>query len=268
MEAALLSGFLNTILTKLLCLAEEKYKVYNGVKDDLVFLDKELRMISSFIDEKLSSDRDDLSHVEKTWIEELRKLSHGIEDCIDNLMYLAIRRRQAPLWLQIGRYPSTQQSFQKLAEKLKRLKEMPAEEHERGGRYRAAPSSTKLAGCLSSSWSDLHSLEAVEKDPVGIDNARDELLAQLEVKAQDQQMRLKVVAIVGLPGSGKTLLARAVYHSQSSKEGFDLRVWVRAAERDPREVLMEILRQLGAPLPALAADHLDVYLRGRLMHKR
>jgi hypothetical protein len=53
MEAALLSGFLNTILTKLLCLAEEKYKVYNGVKDDLVFLDKELRMISSFVDEKL-----------------------------------------------------------------------------------------------------------------------------------------------------------------------------------------------------------------------
>lgn len=233
MEAALLSCFLNTILSKILCLAEEKYKVYSGIKHDLEFLEKELRTISSFIDGQLSSVRDDLSHMEKILIGDLRKVSHRIEDCIDSLMFLAIQKRQAPLWLKVRRYLSTQQSqsIQEIAKELKRLRNMPAEDHARSARYRTK-SSSQLAGCssCSSSESDLLALAAAEDSPVGIDDPRNELVEQLA----EPQKQLKVVAIVGLAGSGKTVLARAVYDSQTGK-GFDLRAWVNAAERDPKE---------------------------------
>lgn len=76
MEATLVSGLIKPILPKLLSLAEEKYKLHKNIKNDIIFLAKELHMIVGSIDDELSGQTEDL-----------RELAHRIEDCIDSLMY-------------------------------------------------------------------------------------------------------------------------------------------------------------------------------------
>ncbi|BAT13283.1 Os11g0225100 [Oryza sativa Japonica Group] len=54
MEAALLSGFIKAILPRLFSLVNDKLNLHKGVKGDIDFLIKELRMIVGAIDDDLS----------------------------------------------------------------------------------------------------------------------------------------------------------------------------------------------------------------------
>jgi disease resistance protein RPM1 len=90
----------------------------------------------------------------------------------------------------------------------------------------------------------------LDTDLVGIDIPRKELLEQLQ---EGQQKQLKVISIVGSGGSGKTVLARVVYNSDVGQR-FSVRAWVSAADRSPRQVLVEILQELGRPV----SDNSDV----------
>lgn len=94
-----MGGFLNIILTKLLSLAEGQYKLLHGMKSDMEFLEKELRMILIIVNvnEKASSGRGNLKRVQRISIEDLRKLAHKIEDCIDSLMYHAVRQQHVSM---------------------------------------------------------------------------------------------------------------------------------------------------------------------------
>uniref|UniRef100_A0A8R7UB30 NB-ARC domain-containing protein n=1 Tax=Triticum urartu TaxID=4572 RepID=A0A8R7UB30_TRIUA len=62
---------------------------------------------------------------------------------------------------------------------------------------------------------------------------------------QGQPKELKVISIVGLGRIGKTLLASHLYDSPAVVGEYEARAWVRAAEKGVRDVLREILRQLG-----------------------
>ncbi|GJN41035.1 hypothetical protein PR202_gn00357 [Eleusine coracana subsp. coracana] len=80
---------------------------------------------------------------------------------------------------------------------------------------------------------------ANDADYVGIDTAREDLKELLAEEAMVDQRELKVVAIVGLPGSGKTVLATAMYNSQE-EERFELKAWVWAAKKNATEVLEKL----------------------------
>ncbi|VAH93683.1 unnamed protein product [Triticum turgidum subsp. durum] len=154
MEAALLGGFIKVILPRLFSLIDDKYKLHRGVKSDVKFLVKELRMIVGAIDDDELSDT---SAAARLSIQDLRELAHGIEDCIDGLMYRA-------------------------------------------------------------TW--------------------------------EQQARLKVIAVVGFCGLGKTALAAEVYNRETRSERFERHAWVYAALKSPREVLADLLRKLSSDAPS------------------
>jgi disease resistance protein RPM1 len=269
MEAALLSGFIKTILPRLFSLVEGKYKLHKGLKSDIKSLEKELRMIAVTIDEQISLGRKDQGAVLSLSVDELRELAHQIEDCVDRFLYHVTREQQASLFRRTIRSPKTLLSRQRLAAEVQVLKKIPEEAHQREKRYRVfsgLSSSTRHAESSScSSGSDPHTLKA---DIIGIDGPRDELVQLLAEEAEGLAKQLKVISIVGIHGSGKTVLAREVYESDVGRQ-FSLRAWVSATDRGPREVLMEILQEIGRPvLDNSSVDQLTVDLRKHLGEQR
>ncbi|KAM3311548.1 hypothetical protein ACQJBY_031910 [Aegilops geniculata] len=250
MEAALLGGFIKVILPRLFSLIDDKYKLHRGVKSDVKFLVKELRMIVGAIDDdELSATS---SAAARLSIQDLRELAHGIEDCIDGLMYRASWERQASFLRRSVRLrpPKALKTSAQLARELQQLRQMAKEAHERKRRYAAdfpaggQPSSaTQPVDESPSSPSDPRILDA---DLVGVDEPLAELLEQL---AEGQPSRLKVIAVVGFCGLGKTALAAEVYNRETRSERFERHAWVYAALKSPREVLAEMLRRLSSGAP-------------------
>lgn len=241
-----MGGFIKVILPRLFSLIDDKYKLHKGVKSDIKFLVKELRMIVGAIDDdELSA----TSSAARLSIQDLRELAHGIEDCIDGLMYRASWEQQASFLRRSVRLrpPKALKTSAQLAREMQRLRQMAKEAHERKQRYAAdfpaggQPSSaTLLVDESPSSPSDPRILDA---DLVGVDEPIAELLEQL---AEGQPSQLKVITVVGFCGLGKTALAAEVYNRETRSERFEKHAWVYAALKSPREVLAEMLRKLSS----------------------
>lgn len=235
MESVLVSGFIKAILPKLLSLAEEKYKLHKSFKDDITFLAKELRMIVGAIDDELSALTDDHGAVQRLSIEDLRELAHGIEDCIDGLMYVQKQNKSVLKNMRVRL---------KLAEEMQRLRKLAEETYQRNQRYTVLgrQPSTLESSSISCPLSDPRILDM---DLVGMDGPRDELLEQL-AEVEEQPKQLKVLAIVGFCGLGKTALAAQVYNRATCDGRFQRHAWVCAAHKPPAEVLTDMLRDLDA----------------------
>lgn len=266
MEAAILSGLLKILASRMLSLVDQKYNLYKGFKGDAEFLLKELRMIAGAIDEQLLRTVSRGS-VLLLSIEELRDLARDIEDCVDRIMYQKTRDQQASLF-SINSVTGT--SKLQLAKEMKKLRKRADEAKERRERYtvvvghQSSPVSSDEQRC--SGASDGRNLQA---DLVGIDLPREELLEHLK---EAEPKKLKVISIVGFCGLGKTALARELYNNSGLGRSFSKQAWVSAAHGDPSKVLREIIGQLVSNPPSDASvvdlDQLIVNLTDQLTNLR
>ncbi|RCV37139.1 hypothetical protein SETIT_8G039400v2 [Setaria italica] len=244
MEAALLGGLIRAVVPKLLSLADEKYKLQKGVKRGIKFLDKELRMIIGSIDDELSEQADDHGAVSGLLIEDLRELAFGIEDFLDSVRYHAIWKQQPASFRKIVRLPKKMLASLQFAGEVQRLKKLAMEVYERKKRYTGhAQQQPSAAAWMDESSSPVFDPRNIcDTDLVGIDGLRADLLEQLsEAKGQ-----LKVIAIVGFCGLGKTALTAQVYNREIGDRRFEKHAWVCAAGKQPTEVLTQVLGELNA----------------------
>jgi len=256
-DPGLLSAFIDNLVSRLFSLAEEKYNLYKGFEADVIFLMRELPMITSAIDGQLLGQED---HILRLSVEELRHVAHEMEDCIDHIMYDVSWDQQSWIckYVKSGR---KRKSRSQLGEEMQRLRCRLEEALQRQQRYSVSRSSpSQLAECSS----DQHVLR---DDLVGIDTPLGELLEQL-AEAEGQPKQLKVISIVGFCGLGKTILARELYNSEVGKQ-FEERAWVSGAHGDPGKLLSDILCQLHkTDLVTSTVDRLSIDLCNYLNNKR
>jgi disease resistance protein RPM1 len=261
MEAALLSGTIKVMLPKLFLLVEKSWNLHKDIKRDIEFLDKELGMIVRSMDVELS-----LS------IGDLRELAHGIEDCIDSLMFSASHKKQASLFRRHVQSPKALLNGLQFAQKLQRMKQMVEEAPKRRQRYPIL-SQPPSAAQVDESSSSAFDPRLIEADLVGIDEPRAKILEQLAEAAGEQ---LKVISIVGCWGLGKTALAADVYKMEAGSKRFDKQAWVCAAHKSPGEVLADMLREFSSDVPSCTRSALNsssvgqlcVQVRDQLVNKR
>ncbi|KAM3206057.1 hypothetical protein ACQJBY_061624 [Aegilops geniculata] len=249
MEAAAVGTAVGKLAPKLYDLLLANRKVRAELEHDIEYIKKELLMISAVIRQDGGRRRGGDDDVHGRWIAMVRELAREIEDCVDTFTHrVALGSGTSWIRRELHRV-KTVRARNQFAAAIHRLKKKSAEAAMLRKKYEPDSSSVLTTNFhTGNTGSSCNLVSDEEEDPetdtvaVGIDAQRDELL---EMIRGQQPEDLKVISLVGFGGIGKTLLARQAYDDTVEEGEYHVRAWVRAADKDARDVLKGILRQLG-----------------------
>uniref|UniRef100_A0A3B6PIF0 NB-ARC domain-containing protein n=1 Tax=Triticum aestivum TaxID=4565 RepID=A0A3B6PIF0_WHEAT len=216
-------------------------KLRAELKHDISYIRSESLMISAAIQQ--DGDRPPWSSnpVHKVWITMVRDLAYDIEDCIDRFTHRVTLKPDVSWIVKKFHRMKTRSARNKFAAAIRRLRK----KSEDASKLRTSYSTSEYGGGSSTLESETPSDDTdTSVAAVGMDVPHDELMELIRETPQGQQpMELKVISLVGFGGIGKTLLTKHVYNTTESE--YKARAWVCAAEKGSRDVLKEILWQLG-----------------------
>ncbi|XP_060180906.1 putative late blight resistance protein homolog R1B-17 [Lycium barbarum] len=105
----------------------------------------------------------------------------------------------------------------------------------------------------------------IDEEAVGFDDDAESIIQQLKWGTKE----LDIVSIVGMPGLGKTTLAKKVFTHHSIDKHFDVQAWCSVSkEYNSRKVFSEILKQVVSNMGGIEDEDMPDKLRKSLMRKR
>nr|AVR54609.1 PM21 [Dasypyrum villosum] len=257
-------GAMNPLIGKLAALMGDEYKKLTGVRRQASFLKDELSAMKALL-EKLEL-MDELDPLAKNWRDHVREMSYDMENCIDDFM-----RDLGGADAKTGFIKKTAKRLKRLrkrhriADRMEELKVLALEANERRMRY-------KIDDCANSTNRvvpiDTRMLAIYKQATglVGIDGPKKELVSWLT----DTQEKLKVVAIVGFGGLGKTTLAKQVYDTIGGQ--FSCKIFLSVSQRPDMSSLLRGLQSEFKMREELTHAHEMQHIIGRLReyltHKR
>ncbi|KAE8771882.1 Disease resistance protein RPP13 [Hordeum vulgare] len=257
-------GAMNTLIGKLAALMGDEYKKLTSVRKQASFLKDELSAMKALL-EKLEL-MDELDPLAKNWRDHVREMSYDMENCIDDFMRdLGGADAKMGFIKKTAKRLKTLRKRHRIADRMEELKVLALQANERRMRY-------KIDDCTNSTARvvpvDTRMLAIYKQAAslVGIDGPKNELVSWLT----DTQENLKVVAIVGFGGVGKTTLAKQVY--DMIKRQFRCKTFLSVSQRPDMSSLLGRLQSKFKMKEELTHAHevQDIVgrLREYLTHKR
>ncbi|KAL5224681.1 hypothetical protein ABZP36_011320 [Zizania latifolia] len=212
---SLTEGAVKSLLCKLGCLLSQESWLVQGVHGEIQYIKDELECMNAFLRNlTISEIHDDQVRI---WMKQVREIAYDSEDCIDEFIHHLGESSEMGLLRWLISMPGNLVCRHHIAIQLQELKARARDVGERRSRYGVVlAKATCQEACtrltkLTSHHLDpqLRALFMVETQLVGIDEPRDELVSWL----MEEDPRLRVLAIVGFGGLGKTTLARMVCES-------------------------------------------------------
>lgn len=222
MEATIFSlteGAVRSLLCKLGCLLSQERWLVQGVHGDMQFIKDELESMNAFLHTlTMSEGHDDQVRI---WMKQVREIAYDAEDCIDEFIHHSGDSSGLSFLCRLMCILGTIGCRRRIAIQLQELKARARDVGERRSRYgvvleknlfrEAGPQLLKHASLHLDP--QLHALFTEEAQLVGIHEPRNTLVRWLI----EDDPQLRVLAIVGFGGLGKTTLARMVCESPMVK---------------------------------------------------
>ncbi|CAN6180026.1 unnamed protein product [Urochloa humidicola] len=234
MEAGMVSAFsgaMGSLLTKLAALLEKDFKLASGAKKDIVFLRDEMRSINTSL-MVLSEMEEPIDPLHRELRDKVRELAYDMEDCVDIYMHRIGDANRAGFLHDLKTLGARYETA-KLIRDLKARVEQLGNRHKLLVQLPERPRAVRVDPRIQALYTDADNLQ-------GMEGPRQELVEML----QDGVPQLKVVAIMGSGGIGKTILANQVYKTIQSR--YDCTAFV-SVSRIPNlaKILSDILDQIG-----------------------
>ncbi|WMV48560.1 hypothetical protein MTR67_041945 [Solanum verrucosum] len=128
-----------------------------------------------------------------------------------------------------------------------------------------AESIISMENVLSSERTPSRSFPSIDEEIVGFEEDAESIIQKLTGCTEE----LDVVSIVGMPGLGKTTLAKKVFTHPSVDKHFDVQAWCSISkEYNLRKMCSEILKQVLGSVDGIRNEDMPDKLRKSLMNKR
>lgn len=264
------TGAMRTLLPKLAALLASKYKLSRGVHKQIVSLRNEMRSMNALL-LKLSRTAE-LDEQQRDWRDKVRELSYDMEDCVDIFTHdLNGGGHGGKAW--VKRRLKKIKTRHKIASHIEELKARALEVSSCHNRYKIdecipSPGCVPSPGGLVDIDPRMEALYVDANSLVGIDGPSEKLIQLLGGEEQEGANRLKVAAVVGSGGMGKTTLAHQVYTKIKSQ--FDCKAFVTVSQNaSTQKTLSDIYQAFRGWVPSSLKDgRLVVELRKYLRDKR
>ncbi|KAJ1273931.1 hypothetical protein BS78_05G023400 [Paspalum vaginatum] len=243
MEAAALSsavtGMLKIVGNKLAPLVIKQYSFIVGVKKDLQELKELADEINIWLEDR-EGHRAMGGAKSLNWLKTLKDIAYTVDDVVDDFQ-LEIEKLETNLFSKHLSKKTKSFLLQcKVAHKIKAVKKRFSVIVKQRTDLTAIVGHNPVS-LLNKTTMDMPTLPIVnEAEVLGRGEDKNKIITKL-VKAHNQH-ELQVVSIIGLGGTGKTTLAKLVFHDcEIIKKHFEIRLWVHVSQEFNMEKLVEKL---------------------------
>ncbi|XP_037419452.1 disease resistance protein RGA5-like [Triticum dicoccoides] len=270
----LATGAMGSLLVKLGQLLTEEYKLQTGVKEDVEYLERELKSMHAALRKVGDVPRDQLDEQVKLWANEVRDLSFIMEDNVDKFLLRvegvepAIKpRKLKKLMKKMGNLFSKSKTRHEISGEIRGIKVRIKEAADRRDSHRVDDVVANPTGAVTID-PRLLALYKDQKELVGINDSLNEITKMMSDGDGDAAKQLKILSIFGFGGLGKTTLAKTAY--DKNKAQFDFSAFVPVGRKPSgKKVLNDILLEIdGQKYSELDERQLINKLRGLLENKR
>ncbi|XP_021801923.1 putative disease resistance protein RGA3 isoform X2 [Prunus avium] len=245
------------ILTKVAAVATEQFSLAWGFKGELARLGDSLSLMQNILRDAAEqpTDRD---HAFKDWVKKLKDIAQDADDVLDEFQYEVLRRKlelQNHMKKKVLNFFSISNPIAfrlKMARKIKNINQLLAELESRATLIGLVAKQKDATPQAMVNRETVSSFDTDEKF-----FGREELLSDI-VKTlinSNNQENLSVMPIVGMPGLGKTTLAKKVFNEPDIDKSFDKRIWVCVSDPfDVNSILRRILEVLNPTIARIESQ--------------
>lgn len=201
------TGVMNTLLSKLSKILEDKYTKLKGVRRQIAFFRNELSSMKAALE--MLETVEELDPLQKEWRDTVRELAYDIEDCIDPFLVLVDQKQdeQSTFFKGFSYKLKKMKARHEISNEIEELKTRVIEASKRHKRY-------NFVGLQSSHGTSgidprLRALYVEIDELVEIKGPKEHVMEWFAKGRGD--VEVKVLSVVGFGGLGKTTLANQIF---------------------------------------------------------
>uniref|UniRef100_A0A0E0ILB5 Uncharacterized protein n=1 Tax=Oryza nivara TaxID=4536 RepID=A0A0E0ILB5_ORYNI len=211
----------------------KKVELVTALPVNMKLIKDELEVINAFLKELGMNGCK--GEVVETWVRQVRRLAHDMEDVVDEFMYVIgkNKERESRAYVKkIIKKPKPLFSLDEIATKADRINRQLMELSKRLGRWTqpilsgGSIPATKYDTEQQQLYLPGHDYSITDAELVGIDKNRQTLIESLCL----EDCSLRIIAVWGMGGLGKSTLVNNVYKNEATVSNFNYRAWLSISQ--------------------------------------